>query len=154
MKIQFIHVGKTADDYLKEGIGIYMKRLMHYAEVTEIIVAASNHKDKIRAIEEESAFIQKKISKGDYIVILDEAGKQFTSRELANNIETLMNRSISSMSFITGGAFGISDTLKKNASLVLSLSTLTFTHQMVRLIVAEQLYRAMTILKKEKYHHD
>jgi 23S rRNA (pseudouridine1915-N3)-methyltransferase len=154
MKFILIHVGKTTEDYLKEGISIYLKRLQHYVPVTEVIVQPSKEKDRSKSLAEEERAIVQKISPGDLLVVLDEKGKEISSVQLAGTIEKWMVQGKGRIVFITGGAFGISHDLKNKANMILSLSKLTFTHQMVRLILTEQLYRAMTITRNEGYHHE
>jgi len=102
---------------------------------------------------QEGKIIMAKINKDDFIILLDETGKQLTSVELANFIEQKTNASIRSLVFIIGGAFGVSDEIKQRANFTWSLSKLVFPHMLVRLILAEQVYRACTILRNEKYHH-
>ena len=154
MKFTLIHVGKTTEEYIKDGVAVYMKRLQHYMASTEIFISPSKEKERTKALLEEEKLIRRNIMPGDFIIILDEAGKEFTSAALAEKFEKWMVQGITRIVFITGGAYGISSSLKKSSSFMLSLSKMTFTHQMVRLILAEQLYRAMTIIKKEGYHHE
>ena len=90
----------------------------------------------------------------DFVVVLDEKGKQFSSLEMSREIQKILNRSYSRMIFVIGSAYGIDDELKKRADIILSFSRFTFTHQMIRLMLVEQVYRAMTILKNESYHHE
>ena len=154
MKLIIIQVGKTADEYLKEGIGIYTKRIANYAELDVETVKPSLHKDKLKAMQEEEKSILSKIKQGDFLVVLDEKGEELGSRQLAAKIQKWMERGVGRIVFIIGGAFGISPTLKKRTDFIFSVSKLTFTHQMVRLILAEQIYRSLTILRNEGYHHD
>ncbi len=154
MKIEFIFIGKTTEKYLIEGIQVYFKRLQNYVQSDILILAASAYKTREKIIEEESKLILSKIAARDYIVLLDERGKQFTSRNFATFMEKQMLAGTNRLLFITGGAYGVSDELKSKAHFVLSASDLTFTHQMIRLLLIEQVYRGMTILKNESYHHD
>lgn len=154
MKILLIYVGKTTDAYLKEGVSIYLKRLENYISVSEIVVPSSTMKEMSKAVEEESKNILSRIMPGDHLVVLDENGTSLTSRALSSLFQNWMNHSMGRVVFVIGGAFGLSSEIRKKANLILSLSSMTFTHQMVRLLLAEQLYRAMTILRNEKYHHD
>ena len=153
MKILLLLVGKTSEVYLKEGIEVYLKRLTNYISLSQGVLALSPAKDKRIAIEDESKSIQSKLLPGDFIVVLDESGSQVGSRQLAGMFQKWMVNGIGRVVFIIGGPFGISPTLKQKANLILSVSKFTFTHQMVRLILVEQIYRAMTIIKNESYHH-
>lgn len=157
MKVKCICAGKTTDSYIIEGIQKFSKRLKHYTsfELIEIPeIKGSNNKGKEYQKDEESRLFLNKIDKNDYVVLLDEKGKQFTSREFANSLQNKMNRSISSISFIVGGPFGFNQTMYELAQEKISLSKMTFSHQMVRLFFVEQLYRAFSILHGQKYHHD
>jgi 23S rRNA (pseudouridine1915-N3)-methyltransferase len=154
MKLLLLFVGKTAEPYLKEGIDVYLKRLPNYISITSGIVPASASKEKKKSIEEESKSIQSKLLPGDFLIILDENGTHIGSRQLAGLFQKWMLQSIGRIVFVVGGPFGISNSLKERANYSLSVSKFTFTHQMVRLILVEQLYRAMTIIKNEAYHHD
>jgi 23S rRNA (pseudouridine1915-N3)-methyltransferase len=154
MKIQLILVGKTSESFLKEGTDIYLRRLTNYISLSVDVVATSSLSDKSKAMEEERKAIAAKLLPGDYLVILDETGIENSSRQLAALLQKWMLQSIQRVVFITGGPFGISPELRMKANYILSLSKLTFTHQMVRLILAEQIYRAMTIIRNENYHHD
>ena len=153
MKILLLYIGKTTESYLIDGIATYVRRLSNYIAVKEAVVPASVFKDKRRAQEEEENQIARQLLTGDFVVALDERGKQLSSTELAGQAEQWMSRSIKRVVFVVGGAYGFSKTFLENADFLLSLSKLTFTHQMVRLVLAEQLYRAMTIIRNEKYHH-
>ena len=154
MKILLLLVGKTSEIYLKEGIEVYLKRLTNYLSLSQVVLALSFVKDKRIAIEEESKTIQSKLLPGDFIIVLDENGSEVSSRQFAVMFQKWMVQGIGRVVFIIGGPFGISTDLKRKANLILSLSKFTFTHQMVRLILVEQIYRAMTIIKNESYHHD
>lgn len=131
-----------------------MTRLSRYATVTVDVVKASTIRDIRKAMEEEEKNILARLLPGDYLVILDEKGSEMTSRQLAGKVQKWMAEGKNRIVFIIGGAFGIAPSLKVKADYKLSLSLLTFTHQMIRLLLVEQLYRAMTILRNEKYHHD
>ena len=154
MKIQLLLVGKTSEAYLKEGIDIYLKRLSNYIPVSVDVVLISSAKDSRKAIQEEGKNIQSKLSAGDFIIVLDEKGKEIGSKQFAVHFQKWMNQGIARIVFIIGGPFGISSELKEKANLILSVSKFTLTHQMVRLLLVEQIYRAMTILKNESYHHE
>lgn len=154
MKILLLLVGKTSEAYLKEGIDVYLKRLSNYVSISVNVLSVSSAKDKRKSIEEESKSIQSKLLPGDFLVVLDEAGKEIGSRQLAELFQKWMVQGIGRVVFVIGGPFGIASGLKQRANLILSVSKFTFTHQMVRLILVEQIYRAMTIIKNESYHHD
>jgi len=153
MKILLLYIGKTSESYLVEGISIYVKRLSNYISVNEAFVPTSSQKDKKKAQEEEESLISRQLLTGDFVVALDERGKQLSSTELAGQAEQWMSRSIKRVVFVVGGAYGFSKGFIEKVDFLLSLSKLTLTHQMVRLVLAEQLYRAMTIIRNEKYHH-
>jgi 23S rRNA (pseudouridine1915-N3)-methyltransferase len=154
MKILILMVGKTSEPYLKEGTDIFLKRLVNYINVSTEIIALSSIKDRRKAIEEESKSIKLKLLPTDFLVILDENGKEVTSRQLSDLFSNWMVRGISRIVFVIGGPYGLSAQLKEKANYLLSVSKFTFTHQMVRLILFEQIYRSMTIIKNESYHHD
>jgi 23S rRNA (pseudouridine1915-N3)-methyltransferase len=156
MKIRLLMIGKTAFSYLDEGMELYTKRLVHYSDLTVEIIpdvkrTASTTPDKLKDLEAE-AFL-KKIGPRDAIVLLDENGKTFSSEKFAVQVQKWMQAGDKNIVFIIGGAFGFGDALYERALMKISLSEMTFSHQMVRLIFLEQLYRAFTIIKNEPYHH-
>ena len=157
MKVTIILTGKTEEPYVEEGMKKYLGRLQHYLK-TEVVVLppvknrASLQQEQLR--EREGEIILAKIKPTDYVILLDERGKQLSSTELASYLYGLINNSVQNLCIVVGGAFGVSGEVRARADMVLSLSKMTFSHQMVRLFLAEQLYRAMTIIKGEKYHHD
>lgn len=155
MRIKLICIGKTTDDYLKDGIGKFCGRIKHYAnlEIVEYPEIKGTGKSAEKMKEEEGKLIMSKIDKSDYLILLDENGNHFTSVEFAQQLQNKMNRSLSSVVFLVGGPFGFSQEIYARANEKISLSKMTFSHQMVRLVFVEQLYRAFTILKGEKYHH-
>lgn len=154
MKIEFIFIGKTTETYLNTGISTYLKRLVNYLPAEILTIPASTSKIRERIIEEESKLILSKIQPRDYVVLLDERGKELSSRQLAAFIEKQMLAGTNRMLVVTGGAYGVSDELKQKVHFTLSASKFTLTHQMIRLLLVEQVYRAMTILRNESYHHD
>ena len=154
MKIEFIFIGKTTEPYLNEGITTYLKRLVNYLPAEILTIPASSSRLREKIIEEESRAILSKIQPRDFIVLLDERGKELTSRQLAAFIEKQMVAGTNRLLMITGGAYGVSDEVKQKVHYTLSASKFTLTHQMIRLLLTEQVYRAMTILKNESYHHD
>lgn len=156
MKIFLINTGKTNLNYLKEGISVYEKRIQRYIpfEIYDIPGPKKSKglpSDKIK--ETEGKKIIRYIDKSDYSVLLDKNGKDFDSVEFAGYIQGLMNQGLSNIYFFTGGDTGFSDEVYTKTSDIVSLSKMTFPHQLVRLIFTEQLYRALTILKGEHYHH-
>jgi len=154
MKIEFWYIGKTNEKYLIQGMDIFRKRLKHYCNFKEVLL--KDVKPGHNALEtkaRESEMILSKISNGDYLILLDEAGKEFSSEKFAAKIEQFQLRSTQKIIFLVAGAFGADKALKERANLLLSLSKMTFSHQMVRLFFLEQLYRAFTIIKNEKYHN-
>tara|TARA_Y100001968_G_scaffold333047_1_gene393817 strand:+ start:3661 stop:4134 length:474 start_codon:yes stop_codon:yes gene_type:complete len=157
MKIKLIVVGKTNVKYLKDGENEYEKRLKHYVKFEELVVGDVKNARNLNHQElkkKEGSLILSKIENIDFVVLLDDKGKMFSSYEFSNFIDQKILRTTKSLVFVVGGAFGFSDEVVKRANIKLSLSKMTFSHQMVRMIFKEQLYRAFTILKGEKYHHD
>jgi len=154
VKFEFYFIGKTTESYLHDGIENYCRKLGHYMNSGIKIFPVSTEKNKSKALHEESSKILKSITVLDFVVVLDEKGKQFSSTELSKEIQKILNRSYPRIIFIIGSAYGIDNELKERANLILSFSRFTFTHQMIRLMLMEQVYRAMTILKSESYHHE
>lgn len=157
MKITLLTVGKTDIRWVREGLEIYISRLKHYipfslTEIPELKNASSLSKDQIKAREGE--LILKSIKPSDEVILLDEHGKEYTSMEWARNMEKRMSGSGRDMVFVIGGAYGFSDDVYSRCDGKVSLSKMTFSHQMVRTIFAEQLYRAFTIIRGEPYHHE
>ena len=156
MKFQFINIGKPHDDALKKSIDDFTKRINNYYKTDWLIIpplknAASLSPNMLK--ENEAQTLLSKINKDDFLVLLDETGKELSSVELANFISNKANAATRSMVFLIGGAFGVSHAIKQRADFSWSLSRLVFPHMIVRLILAEQVYRACTILRNEKYHH-
>lgn len=157
MKIKLIVVGKTVDDYLKKGIQLYVNRIGFYAkfemiEIPELKGVKSISFNEIKDMEGD--LIMRQVDTTDNVVLLDEKGDSLRSLEFAEFVNKKMVSGIKNLVFIVGGAYGFSDKLYKRSNGSLSLSKMTFSHQMVRLIFAEQLYRAFSILKNEPYHHE
>ncbi len=156
MRLTVLFTGKTKERYLKEGIGEYLKRIGRYAPLTSItlpdlkISGKAGH-EQLKKMEGEQ--ILKKLKPVDHVILLDERGQMFNSTEFAQHLSALEGRTGHTV-FVVGGAYGFSDEVYQRANETLSLSAMTFSHQMVRLIFAEQLYRAYTILKGEPYHHN
>lgn len=156
MNITLIMVGRTVAAYLESGITEYTKRLKHYIRldmniIPELKNAKNMREDQIRDTEGE--LILSRIEQSDYVVLLDEAGRLGSSEDMAAWMQGMMNRGTRRLIFVVGGAYGFSDSVYRRANEKLSLSPMTFSHQMVRLIFVEQLYRAMTIIRGEPYHH-
>ncbi len=147
MKIVFFSVGKKHDPALAESINDFTARIGHYSSVEWRFVAPS------QTVESEGKSILAALEDKDIIVLLDEKGKEVTSQNTADFIQECLNRSAQRIVFIIGGAYGASAEVAKRANTTIALSRLTFPHQLVRLILAEQIYRAFTILRGEKYHH-
>ena len=153
MKIELFFCGKTTDAWLREGIDEYLDRLRHYVPVAVFVFEPPRGADGHRSVAEVSAKMLERIRPSDAVMVLDENGKSFSSEAFAALLQKKMVEGTSKLVIVTGGAYGISEPLKKRANHTVSFSALTFTHQMIRLLLAEQLYRAMTILRNEKYHH-
>lgn len=154
MKIVLLCIGKTADRYLETGIDLYRKRLKHYCSFeVEVVKDVKATKDRARLIQEEAESMLRQIRPDDTVILLDEIGKPYTSAGFAGYIERHMVQATRRLVFVVGGAYGIDGMLRERANGSMSLSTLTFSHQMVRLFFVEQLYRAFTIIRNEKYHN-
>ncbi|MBK7870124.1 MAG: 23S rRNA (pseudouridine(1915)-N(3))-methyltransferase RlmH [Saprospiraceae bacterium] len=156
MKIEFWVIGKTNEEYLEEGIAIYLQRLRHYVPFEMIVISDVKNAGKLSGEElkiKESEIVLNRLKKEDFLILLDERGKMQTSEEFARFLEQKLQLSSKKLVFLVGGAYGFSKALYERADAQLSLSKMTFSHQMVRLFFVEQLYRAMTILKNEPYHN-
>ncbi|MGN6397552.1 MAG: 23S rRNA (pseudouridine(1915)-N(3))-methyltransferase RlmH [Mucilaginibacter sp.] len=156
MKITFLTVGKTEDAYLKDGFEKYVKRLKHYAKLSVIEIDELKNTKALTQEQQKSKeadLILKKITPQDYVILLDEKGTQLTSEKFAAYIDKKAITSVSNLVFVVGGPYGFDNTVYARANDKLSLSAMTFSHQMVRLFFIEQLYRAFTIIKGEPYHH-
>lgn len=153
MKCEFFFVGKTSEKYLQEGIEQYMNRLKHYLPVSITVISPGAGGDPSKVIQTECNDLLSRLKPRDLLVVLDERGMSLSSIEFAGKIQQWMVQGYSRLVIIIGGAYGVNDEVRKRAQLVLSFSSFTFTHQMIRLFLVEQLYRAMTILKNESYHH-
>ena len=156
MKLHFWSVGKAHESYVKDGIGLFTKRITHYYPIEwKIISPAKNDVSSSENIKiEEGKKILDLLNPDDILISLDENGKQFSSPQLAALIQKKANESTRNLIFLIGGAYGLHESVLKRSNLVWSLSNLVFPHQLVRLILAEQVYRACTILRNEKYHHE
>ena len=154
MKLSIWSIGRTNEKYLSEGIGVYIERLKHYCRLEyEELKDVKPGSTADETTEREAAMVLARLKQEDTLILLDEKGKMMTSEKLADYIADLQNRSTKNLVFLIGGAYGHHRKIRERASDSLSLSHMTFTHQMARLILAEQLYRAYTIIKNEKYHN-
>ena len=157
MKIKLIVVGKTSTRFLNDGEKEYEKRLKHYISFEQLVISNIKNGNKFSTNDlknKEGDLILSKLDKKDLVILLDEKGKVYSSKEFAEFINNMTINSVKKLVFVVGGAFGFSDEVYQRASNKISLSKMTFSHLMVRLIFKEQLYRACTILKGEKYHHE
>jgi 23S rRNA (pseudouridine1915-N3)-methyltransferase len=156
MQIILLAVGKTNEKWLKAGIDDYTARLKHYAsfKIETIPEGKYSNKSPEEIKRNEAEQISKFLLTSDKVVLLDEHGLHFSSRDFADKLQKWMNSAPKRIVFVSGGAFGLDKSLQDRCEAVLSLSKMTFTHQMIRLIFTEQLYRAFTILKGENYHND
>ena len=157
MKITLLVVGKTEDKYLIEGIEKYLNRLKHYIGFNLLVIPdIKNTKNLSEAQQKqkEGELILKQLSNSDQLILMDEKGKKYTSVAFANYLNKQMIGSIQHMVFVIGGPYGFDESVYKRANGSISLSDMTFSHQMVRLFFVEQLYRAFSILKGEPYHHE
>lgn len=156
MKINIIAVGKIKEKYLKEAIDEYKKRLSKFCslniiEIDECVAKVENDANIKKSIDNESKSIISKI-KNEYIIALDIDGKEYSTLELSDKINDIKLKGVSEISFIIGGSYGLSETIKKRADLRLSFSKLTFPHQLFRVILLEQIYRVFKIENNEPYH--
>ena len=157
MKIKLLLVGKTEEEFLKTGIYEYQMRIKRYVPFEIVEIPALKNAANFSIVEQnlrESAMIIKQFLSGDIIVLLDENGIEMKSTEFATFLKKQFLSGSKNLVFVVGGPFGFDPVLKKQASSILSLSRMTFSHQMVRLFFAEQLYRALTIIRGEPYHHE
>ena len=157
MKICLLVIGKTDAAYIREGISEYEKRLKRYLpfemKVLPDIKNAKNLTESLQK-EKEAELILEQLQSTDWVVVLDEKGKQYSSMEFSNYLAQKMLGGIKRLVFVVGGPYGFADSVYQRANEKIALSKMTFSHQMVRLIFVEQIYRAMTILKGEPYHHE
>jgi 23S rRNA (pseudouridine1915-N3)-methyltransferase len=156
MKVRFVVIGKTAFDDLKVGEQRYQSRLVHYCQFERLeLPDVKNPKalSKAQIKEKEGLLLLEKIQATDLLILLDENGQQFSSEEWAGWLEKKQMQHAGHFVFVIGGAYGFSEAVYQRANFKISLSKMTFSHQMVRMIFLEQLYRAFSILKGEPYHH-
>lgn len=157
MNIKVIVVGKTIKSYFNEAEAEYLKRLKRYINMEYVVIPELKNAKKLspnQIKEKEEELIQKQITNFDYVILLDEKGKQKTSVEMSEFLQKKMNEGVKSLCYIVGGAYGFSDNMRKNYPNKLSLSKMTFSHQMIRTFLFEQIYRGLSILKNEPYHNE
>ena len=157
MKITLLTVGKTDKDWVKQGLDIYLARLRHYIpfniiEIPELRNTSSLSREQIK--DKEGELILKTLKPTDDVMLLDKRGKEYSSVEFARLLQDKINYAGKDIVFIIGGAYGFSEAVYQRANGKMSLSRMTFSHQMVRAIFAEQIYRAFTIIRGEPYHHE
>ncbi|KAF9660136.1 23S rRNA (pseudouridine(1915)-N(3))-methyltransferase RlmH [Tenacibaculum sp. ZH5_bin.1] len=157
MKIKLLAIGKTDNKQLQQLIDEYQNRLKHYVKFElEIIPDIKNVKNLSEAQqkEKEGELILSKLQPTDQLVLLDDKGKQYTSVEFSQYLQKKMNSGIKQLVLVIGGPYGFSEAVYNKAQGKLSLSKMTFSHQMIRLFIVEQIYRGFTILRNEPYHHE
>jgi len=157
MKITLLQIDKTDQKWVDEGFDLYLKRIQHYVSfsVTTIIYPKSNrNKSTEQQKKEEAILLLREFNKFDFIVLLDENGQQFTSLDFSTQINKWNLSGKKNLAFVIGGPYGFDETIYEKVKNKISLSKMTFSHQMVRVFFIEQLYRAYSILKGEKYHHE
>ena len=157
MKIVFLSLGKTNEKYLIEGISLYQNRLKHYTsfEMIEIPnIKKSKNLTKLELMKKEGDLILKNVQNSDHLVLLDEKGKEYNSTKFSEKIQNWMLSGKKRIVFVIGGSYGFSNAVYQRGNEKISLSKMTFSHQMVRLFFLEQLYRGYSILNNEPYHHE
>lgn len=154
MKLSIFSVGKAHDSYIKEGVDQFTKRITHYYPIDWQLIVPSKLTDANQIKKAEAISILKALTTTDILILLDEKGKMLSSPGLANLIQQKANQSAQRIVFLIGGAYGVDEEIKKRANFTWSISDLVFPHMLVRLILAEQVYRACSILANEKYHHE
>ena len=157
VKILLLTIGNTDKKYMKEGIDDYVKRLTFYIPFEMKVIPDIKNRSSLSTElqkEKEGQLILNQVSSGDILVLLDESGEEFTSIGFSRWIEKKMIAGMRQLVFVIGGPYGFSNTIYQRSDIKIALSKLTFSHQMVRMIFVEQVYRAMTIMKNEPYHHE
>jgi 23S rRNA (pseudouridine1915-N3)-methyltransferase len=156
MKIKLLTIGKTEENYLRDGVEFYVKKLEHYFPFEYEELPALKQTKNLNFSEQkkrEGEILFKKISPSDFVILLDERGKQYSSVEFSDFLQQKLSQNSKQILFIIGGAYGFSEEIYQRKNHSLSLSSMTFSHQMVRIIFLEQLYRGASILRNEPYHH-
>lgn len=154
MKLSIFSVGKTNDSYIKDGVDQFTKRISHYYPINWQLITPSKLTEPAQIKKAEATSILKNLAVTDVLILLDEKGKMLSSPGVAKFIQQKANQSAQRIVFLIGGAYGVDEEIKKRANFTWSLSELVFPHMLVRLILAEQIYRACSILANEKYHHE
>ena len=154
MKIAIWSVGKADDSYIKEGVTNFTKRIGHYYPIEWHLIMPSKASEPNQIKKEEAITLLKTLAQNDVLILLDEKGKMLSSPGLAKLIQQKANQSAHRIVFLIGGAYGVSEDIKARAQFTWSISELVFPHMLVRLLLAEQIYRACSILANEKYHHE
>ncbi len=157
LKITLVVIGKTTDEYIKQGIRVYTERLKHYCAFTIIEIPELQVSSKVSHAEikkKEGEILLAKIPQHARVFLLDERGKHYTSKQFSAVIDNAMQTSVKEFYFVVGGAFGFSDDVYAAFPSKISLSAMTFSHQMIRLFFVEQVYRAFTIISNIPYHHE
>ncbi|MFA6075329.1 MAG: 23S rRNA (pseudouridine(1915)-N(3))-methyltransferase RlmH [Negativicutes bacterium] len=159
MKISIVAIGKIKEKYLRDGIAEYLKRLTLYCKLDIVELAEERmpenpgDKEKAACLEKEGERILQNVRVGSVCIVLDVAGKNLASEQLAAELDRCGICGQSDITFVIGGAFGLSRVVRARAEILLSFSKMTFTHQMIRLLLVEQIYRAFKIIRREKYHN-
>lgn len=157
MNVRLVVVAKTDEKYLQEGIDVYVKRLKHYVNFEMVVIPAlkdTKNSSPGDIKDREGQLIIRQLEKSDVNILLDEHGREFTSVGFSQYLQKQMNSGIRTLTFVVGGAYGFSQQVFDRCNGKISLSQMTFSHQMIRLFFVEQLYRAFTILKGEPYHNE
>jgi len=154
-KIRILCIGKNQKSYIEQGLLVYEKKIRRYCGFQTVFVKEASYRTKTKQhwVKEEGKSLIKHIVKDHYTIVCDEKGHAITSQDLSKKFISWANNGFSQFDFIIGGAFGLSSEVKSSADFVFSLSPMTMTHQLIRLLLAEQIYRAFTIINGEKYHH-
>ena len=155
MKIKIVSVGSIKEKFLKDAISEYLKRLTRFAkiDIIEVDETKIQNKSEEQVKKEEGERLLKRIGQDEFVFLLDLKGELISSEVLAQKINDLINKGISPLTFVIGGTLGLSEEVRKRANIKLSISKMTFTHQMCRMIILEQIYRAFKIINNEEYHH-
>lgn len=153
MKIVVISVGKTKNDYIKTGAAEYIRRIKRYSAIETVETKEEPAASLSRSLEQEAKNILRNIKEGDFVIALADKGNHYTSKKLADFLNTLSSKGKRRLCFIVGGAYGLHQSIMEGADLTLSLSPMTFPHELARLVLLEQIYRVFTILRNEPYSH-
>lgn len=153
MKLRIISLSRKEESFYEEAYSFYEKKLVNYCDTELIVIRPPGGNETEKMKEREADLILEKTKNCDFILLFDERGKSFDTNKLSTFFQQRMNAGTKQMALVIGGAYGFSESLYKNADAIISLSPLTFPHQLAKLVVCEQCYRAFTILKGEKYHH-